>query len=850
MTAFISHSSKDKPFVRQVVDQLGSMQIEFDEVTFDYCLNVQAIRQALKRSSLVAFFVSENSISSSFINEEQRQALEALGRADIKRVLIFVIDNTSYRALPDWMREINVIQKSSNPKACARRIQSALVEIDSASPISAIYLGRDDQETDLRRAVAVPRSNSPLVLHVSGFHGVGRRTFISKSLNRILPRYYDAFIEVPTSKYQGIEDVYRALYQLQIVSSLKDTLSDFQRFSALDLNQQALETGKLIRDLVSDGGMLLFVDDFGVFDEEGDYQNYWAEIISSLSDMDRPCIAFIQNRVQPFRFKNRYPRAFHVKLGELSDTVSKELIALSLREESIEFNNDELGQLANLVDGHPFNLRFVVGYARHYGLANFLQDPRDFIEWKHRRGEDFLKKLEFSELAISIVSALAEYGNLSAELLIIISETSTELLQEELRNLQDYCCVEFRNGFFHLSSPIREATRRDRRFMHDDAWHSRVAQVICDVIQEYTEDDGVPLGLLEAATIAQVRGGAAPAYLKSLVLPSHLLMIAREHYDAQLRPQCIEFCKRAYDMKGRMTSDAQVETLRLWGLSAARSNDPKEYNFVIGELKTFNYPTAARNGLFLEGFIARIRGQLDIAEKKFKDAWDIAPKNAHINRELASLYCRQRRYSEAEQYARSTYEIQKTNPYIIDILLETLIGKKSLGQNVDQREINRLRDELKSQSHETETLFYNLREAQILINSKDYNGAILQIDEAIGLNAGVPGAYFLGVEAELGRKNIIGAEDRLHSVKDLLRRQGQSEGDECKLVEAEITILLEKQQFVGAKAALDSARGIPAAFLSRLGQNLARAIMFDTVHSTPDLNVWAKQQLKNGLGRG
>lgn len=49
MTAFISHSSKDKPFVRQVVDQLGSMQIEFDEVTFDYCLNVQAIRQALKR---------------------------------------------------------------------------------------------------------------------------------------------------------------------------------------------------------------------------------------------------------------------------------------------------------------------------------------------------------------------------------------------------------------------------------------------------------------------------------------------------------------------------------------------------------------------------------------------------------------------------------------------------------------------------------------------------------------------------------------------------------------------------------------------------------------------------------
>jgi len=144
--AFISHSSKDKGFVGQVVAALSSLDVEYDEQTFDFTLNVQAIRSALKRSNIVAFFLSQNSISSTFVAEEQRQALEALGRGDVKRVLIFCIDGTSYRALPQWMREINVVQQVSNAKACARRIQSALVEIDAAQPFNDIYLGRDEEE--------------------------------------------------------------------------------------------------------------------------------------------------------------------------------------------------------------------------------------------------------------------------------------------------------------------------------------------------------------------------------------------------------------------------------------------------------------------------------------------------------------------------------------------------------------------------------------------------------------------------------------------------------------------------------------------------------------------------------
>ena len=53
MKAFLSHSSQDKYFVRGVAKGLGNLQIEYDEYTFEYQLNAEAIRRALGQMSPV-----------------------------------------------------------------------------------------------------------------------------------------------------------------------------------------------------------------------------------------------------------------------------------------------------------------------------------------------------------------------------------------------------------------------------------------------------------------------------------------------------------------------------------------------------------------------------------------------------------------------------------------------------------------------------------------------------------------------------------------------------------------------------------------------------------------------------
>ncbi len=94
------------------------------------------------------------------------------------------------------------------------------------------------------------------------------------------------------------------------------------------------------------------------------------------------------------------------------------------------------------------------------------------------------------------------------------------------------------------------------------------------------------------------------------------------------------------------------------------------------------------------GLYARLRGLLDDAELRYREAYGIAQNNIHINRELASLYCKRKRYTEAETHARAAYQIAPTNPFIIDIMAEVLLGRQGMGFPVDPDELSQVMRDL------------------------------------------------------------------------------------------------------------------------------------------------------------
>jgi tetratricopeptide (TPR) repeat protein len=843
MTAFLSHSSKDKHFVGQVASAMNPLEYELDERTFDYTMNVQAIRQALQRADLVVFFLSTNSLSSSFVREEERQALEARGRGTVRQVIVFSIDGTSHKELPEWLREVNLVQNVSSPKACARRIQAMLLELSVQGEPELLYLGRENDEKELRRVLSAPASKTPVALHIVGFHGIGRRTFLRTSLKKLFPRLYSVFIEISASQYQGIEEFYRGVYRLHFVASMQEQIEKFANFAGLPSTDQIREVSEIINKMASQGEFIVVFDEGNaVFDDSGDLHTHWAELIAALEPIQRPVLAFVQTRMQPYRLRDKYPRDYHQRVDAIGESDVREIISFSLKERNIEFTESQVNEIGKIVDGHPYNIRFAVGLASHYGIDPFLRDPSQFIEWRNKRGEDFLGRIEFDDIETDIIAYLIDYRYLATDALLALVELDAETVIESVRTLQDFCCVEFRDGFFHLAAPIREAARRDPRFQRADEWRRTAASKIIEVIGQYREEDHIPLNLLETATVAAVRGGGAPPYLRLLILPSHLLIIAREHYDGGRRAQCIEVCKQAFELSARMTGDAQVETLRLWALSAARLGERGEYEHAITQLRAYSGTSARRVRLFVEGLKARLDGRPDVAEDRFLQAWRISETNASVNRELAQLYCRQRRYVDAEKYARASYATSPTNPYVLDIMLEMLLGKKGQGQHADDKEILNITEQLKTHGNEPGFSFFLVREAQRLINHREYPRAISVSDEAISQTPNLPSPYFLKFEAQL-RAGFIGpAEATLKQIVELLDLAGASEGDDTNVAEAEANLLLEKRQYDAAKQKIESDRRLPAKVVTRLLNTLAKAISFDPDNATVSLRSWAKQR--------
>ena len=84
MKAFLSHSSKDKGFVENVVTVLRPGTYELDAQTFDFGLiNSQAIIKALESCDLYCLFLSSQSVNSSYVDFETHAFKKASKTRDI-----------------------------------------------------------------------------------------------------------------------------------------------------------------------------------------------------------------------------------------------------------------------------------------------------------------------------------------------------------------------------------------------------------------------------------------------------------------------------------------------------------------------------------------------------------------------------------------------------------------------------------------------------------------------------------------------------------------------------------------------------------------------------------------------
>jgi tetratricopeptide (TPR) repeat protein len=841
MKAFISHSSKDKHIAKAVADELGELRCEYDNYTFDFVLNSDAIRRALLRSDIFVLLLSQNSINSNFVSEEIRGALESRGAGKLKNVYIFALDKTSYELLPDWLREVNVAQLIRNGKQIAHRINAFLTEFElNCGNQPNFYFGRDEQEGELRRALAKPRLQTPLALHIVGNHGVGRRTFLRNVLRSVAPRQYTGFIEITIDKYDSIEELYRKLYDyLEVPNPLiaGERIFEFQKMSISD---KVVAVTQYFIEFSNIGIIPILMDEGGVLDDDGDYQSHLAAIITQLETKSRPLLLFVQTRMMRHRYKQKYPRSFHIRIPCLSDETTFELLSLTLKDLDVDFDEGDARKASEFADGHPFNVNFIAAYIADVGMDVLLADPGEVIEFKLEKGTEFLQRINFSEIECDILTILHEYS--FCDLAFITNALGNIAIVDSIRNLEDHCCVERREKQITISPPLRDAIRRDKRVSRSNEWAAEVARRVVASLQSYQADESLPLSFIDNAIPDLLRSKTNVPFVSILILPSHLLRVGRDYFNKESWQRCVEFCSKALQSETILTMDAKIEANRLLGLSFVRIDheDPK-IDAIIKKLRSYATRTAQRVAFFIEGFRARRRGEYEVAEERYNEAYRIEPKNFHINRELSSVLCKMGRYAEAEPFARAALNNSPDNPYILDVLVEALEGKSRQGLPINYAELKGLDVALERVCESGGFNFYAIRESRRLFATKRRVDAFALIANAIARDSkAVEG----NVEGLIQRAEMfIEAGDLSSARKDIenLRKFG-SHHLECirHADRLEIDCLIAEGRLQDAKAQAQKTLSYSDRVLSTTYLKIAKAIAYEPSGCPRSLIEWSK----------
>jgi hypothetical protein len=171
--AFLSHSSKDKPFVEQVFDDLGSTLAELDQATFEPAkFNKDVILRALDRCAVFVLFASAHSVTSKWVAEEIKEALARLHDDRMARIIVYCTDKATFRLLDPELKNFNIIRIERTPLVCARQIRGILAEVFADRFRTDVFVSRDENLAELKRLVIDPSKNFRTIA-ISGFERLG-----------------------------------------------------------------------------------------------------------------------------------------------------------------------------------------------------------------------------------------------------------------------------------------------------------------------------------------------------------------------------------------------------------------------------------------------------------------------------------------------------------------------------------------------------------------------------------------------------------------------------------------------------------------------------------------------------
>ncbi|EKD75595.1 MAG: hypothetical protein ACD_44C00090G0001 [uncultured bacterium] len=848
--AFVSHSSSDKPLLNEVVKQVSAARWEIDSLSFEEGrTSANEIFQSMSRSSLFVLFASQEAMNTEWVKSELEIAQHLYYAKKIGGLLVFIIDEMPAQSLPDWIR-LHVFARTKNVTRIANMIRSRLMQLDSLRGAEQRpFVSRSNLRSEIEKKLS-DLSNPVRAIYVSGTDGIGRRALVSNSLQTLLPGSDAMGINIPIADGEGVLEVYHKLFiewQRPTQSELNEFFKSSCSLSEDDLNNKMVS---LINEVGESKSYVWLQCDHAGLTEDGSIEPQFKKLLTTL-DTNRPNLIIRARRSPTFADQAKTKNVAYFRVGSLSDEESRRLWFFALNHYKVAGVDDALVSfLHEKINGHPNIIWMAAEYVAQAGQAAIKANPRDFAENLHKLSLSLIDGLPLTDHAKRILSLFDEFGTISIDdLLAIFGETDQELA-DAVSLLASYSLLEVNEGYLRLAPFFQHARFRKRFSVDVDKFLVTARTRILDFVSNYMPEDSVSFSTIDSVIMAAIKEGRPiPLALdEKAIVGSHYLRVARSYFDRGEYTQTVTFCNSAFEKSGTLTHSAVIETLRLLGMSAIRTNDSTNINRAKTELAKFTSTQAKRHVHFISGFEYRWNGAFDESEEEFKKVLSLNPTDTHALRELSQLLLIREDYKQAEILARQAIIHAKDNPYLIDILLQCLIEQRkgNLSTLRGDSEIDELFRRLEVADKRERSTFFSLRRAHYFAALKNYNEALDYANEAISHNVQHVRAYAIRAEIKLSIKHdaqlLSSAESDIKELEKLSNSKAGGTRNLALIAKLRIRFELAKFNFKAAIQYFEKISFRLGKLRDKLAVEIANQIISENI-SDSDLVAWANRVL-------
>lgn len=724
MKCFLSHSSKDKASYVSIVAQRLGENVEYDEKTFEEGMgNLEEILKALDRSSVLVFFVSDNSLGSDWVKQEITQAKALLDLGKLKRFFPLIIDrkvdHTDPR-IPDWIRENYNLRPVTRPVVAAKRIRERMIEVSwQTHPMlkerDQIFVGRNDIIKDIERRIDDFSKPQPSVMFASGLNEIGRKSTMRHALRKsnLVRETYEP-IHLTLDRDDGIEGLILKIYDVGLTE--EPDISDL-------LSRPVDEKVSLLQSLlqsVSDQNEVLLIDDrYCIVRYEREIAPWFLSVLDGLGRTKLSvCIA---SSARPAKYLYvRRDDLFFIEVPELERPERIGLFRRYAEHLGYSLNRKDFENFTPLLSGFPEQVTYAASLIADLGPDRAFKEAHEIVAFSTYRAGIIIRRFEERPEIIEFLRFISSFEFVSADFVLGIENSVDEPLTSYLDSLiAESVCepIGSTGNYFRVNDVIRDTIIRDRFDIEE-----RYKHALSSFVDEFVESSDNSFYDISEYQIAIVEALASKKDIPTkLLIPAHFLQTMRQLYFEQNYREVIVLADRALHNKDYFDNHTEQDIRYYLCQSLARISDPR----FLEEVQSIDGPEHH----FLLGFYYRVRRRFSDALDRFYRAMEHQRTEQRARREIVFVLTTLESYEDAISLARENFNRYPRNPYLAQAYFDCLLHQHE--EENREAELERILEALSRMPGERAAEIHDNLAARFEYEFKDRQKALEMIEKTI-----------------------------------------------------------------------------------------------------------------------